>query len=99
MLHMKEETGDSKTLNELIKEAGLKLQDIAEALNYNRATIRGRRNNPEQFTVQELIILSRLLKKTPTAILKTLLRDMKGSQDSLFNDLLKAADDYLDKKK
>lgn len=93
------EAGGSKTLHDLIKEAGLTLQDIAEALNYNRATIRGRKNNPEQFTVQELIILSRLLKKTPTAILKTLLRDMKGSDNSVFEDLLKAADEVLDKKK
>lgn len=96
---MKEETSDSKTLNDLIKEAGLKLQDIAEALNYNRATIRGRKNNPEQFTVQELIILSRLLKKTPTAILKTLLRDMKGSSDTSLDDLFKAAGNYLDGEK
>ena len=96
---MKEEAGNLKSLHDLIKEAGLTLQDVAEVLNYNRATIRGRKNNPEQFTLQEIVILSRLLKKSPTAIVKTLMRDMKGSDNSLLEELLKAADEFLDRKK
>ena len=96
---MKEEGSELKTLNELIKEAGFSLSDIAEALGYNRATIRDRKNNPEHMTLEELIIIARLLKKTPTAVLKTLMRDMQTGEVNIMEELLKVADQYLGKKK
>ena len=70
---------DSKKLSDLIKESDITLQDLAEVLNYNRATIRERKNNPEHYTVLEIMKLSKVLKRTPTAIMKIILRELNDS--------------------
>lgn len=72
---------DSKKLSDLIKESDITLQDLAEVLNYNRATIRERKNNPDQYTIAEIMKLSKVLKRTPTAIVKIILRELKDSSD------------------
>lgn len=72
---------DSKKLSDLIKESDITLQDLAEVLNYNRATIRERKNNPEQYTIAEIMKLSKVLKRTPTAIVKIILRELNEALD------------------
>ena len=70
---------DSKKLSDLIKESNITFQDLAEALNYHRATVRERKNNPQQYTISEILTLSKMLKKTPTAIVKMILRELNES--------------------
>ncbi|MFD2937738.1 helix-turn-helix domain-containing protein [Spirosoma flavum] len=72
---------DSKKLSDLIKESDITLQDLAEVLNYNRATIRERKNNPDQYTIAEIMKLSKVLKRTPTAIVKIILRELNDISD------------------
>lgn len=72
---------DSKKLSDLIKESDITLQDLAEVLNYNRATIRERKNNPEHYTIAEIMKLSKVLKRTPTAIVKIILRELNEAPD------------------
>ena len=55
------------------------MQDLAEVLNYNRATIRIRKKNPELYTISEIVTLAKMLKKTPTAVVKIILREMNES--------------------
>ncbi len=55
------------------------MQDLAEVLNYNRATIRVRKKNPELYTILEIVTLAKMLKKTPTAVVKIILREMNES--------------------
>ncbi|GAB3718969.1 hypothetical protein GCM10027592_62240 [Spirosoma flavus] len=70
---------DSKKLSDLIKESNITMQDLAEVLNYNRATIRVRKKNPELYTILEIVTLAKMLKKTPTAVVKIILREMNES--------------------
>lgn len=70
---------DSKKLSDLIKESKITMQDLAEVLNYNRATIRIRKKNPELYTISEIVTLAKMLKKTPTAVVKIILREMNES--------------------
>ncbi|GAB4019300.1 hypothetical protein GCM10028808_56580 [Spirosoma migulaei] len=70
---------DSRKLSDLIKESNITMQDLAEVLNYNRATIRVRKKNPELYTILEIVTLAKMLKKTPTAIVKIILREMNES--------------------
>ncbi|MVM42027.1 hypothetical protein GO730_37485 [Spirosoma sp. HMF3257] len=70
---------DSRKLSDLIKESNITMQDLAEVLNYNRATIRVRKKNPELYTILEIVTLAKMLKKTPTAVVKIILREMNES--------------------
>lgn len=89
---------ESKSLTALIREADLTLQDVAEVLNYNRATIRERKNKPEHFTVQEMIVIAKLLKKTPTAILKTILREL-NEEGTVVSENEEVATAFLQRKR
>jgi hypothetical protein len=67
-------TSKRNALATMLREKSISNASVASTLGYNRATVRHRLNDPTSFTIQEVIALSGLLKKTPTAIVKIVLK-------------------------
>ncbi|GAB3277147.1 hypothetical protein GCM10027347_50980 [Larkinella harenae] len=65
-----------QSLTGQLKSANITMEHVANELKVARGTLHQRKKNPQKFTVEEIIAISSLLKKTPTAILKAILHDL-----------------------
>ncbi len=72
----KEDVPQPKTFKALLKESNLKHMDIAKSLNYTTNTLRSRKRNPAKLTVEEVLAISRLLKRTPSSVFRAIVHDI-----------------------
>lgn len=86
-----------KKFPDLIKEAGLTYSVIAEALGTSRNTLRAKKDNNYSFTIKEIIVIANLLKRTPTAVLKSIMRDLEEDDPKGLEELDDQANTTLEK--
>lgn len=67
-------------LNELIAQSGITKVFIQSQLDISKQNFRNKIDNPNLFTVHEIEILSRLLRKTKLELISVLVSDIKTEE-------------------
>lgn len=67
------------SIRDLLKQADIKVIDLAEAFGVARGTVRDRLDNPAKFTVEELAIVAKLLNRPPSSLIRIIMRKITPS--------------------